>query len=362
MRRILVLTTAFLCTALGQAQDTSRSRISGMVYVDYFYNMNRDSALATLSDVANGGAKGLNGFQLRRIYFTYDRDLSPDFMFRFRLEADGSTAAPNGKLTTFLKDAFLRWKNVVPGSELYVGLQPTPAFEISESAWGYRSLEKTIMDLRGTVAPRDIGISIRSRFEKAGSLNYWFMFGNNSNNTAETDKYKRLYGNFQWILSSDFQVTAYGDYSMRSPVSNPNAPGSTMDNDVFVTGMFAGYGVVNDYMLGVEGFFQTTQNGLRKGSVAPFVLGTKYGLGVSVFAYAYVEDNVSFVGRYDFFDPNIDQSIKGDLRHYMVFGLSWKPDKNVAVTPNVLVESYEQTTSQTYVSSITGRVTFFVTY
>jgi len=361
MRQIFVLTAVLLSTALCEAQDTSKSRISGVVYVDYFYNMDRDTALSTLSDVANGGAKGFNGFQIRRVFFTYDRDLSADFMFRFRLEADGATVAPNGKMTVALKEVFLRWKNVLPGSELYVGLQPTPAFEASEAAWGHRFLEKTIMDLRGIVGPRDMGISLRSTFEKPGSFNYWLMYGNNSNNNPETDKYKRLYANLQWKATSEFQVVAYGDYAMRSSAANPNT-GAPMDNDVFVTGMFTGYGVANSYMLGVEGFFQTTQNGLKKGSVAPFVLGTRYGLGLSVFAYAYVEDNVSFVGRYDYFDPNIDQSVKGDLRHYMVFGLSWKPDKNVAVTPNVLVESYEQAASQTYVSSITGRVTFFVSY
>lgn len=323
--------------------------------------MDRDTSLSALSDVANGGAKGFNGFQIRRVFFTYDRDLSADFDFRFRLEADGASVTPNGKMTVVLKDVFLRWKNILPGSELYFGLQPTPAFEQSEAAWGNRFLEKTIMDLRGIVGPRDLGISLRSRFEKPGSFNYWLMYGNNSNNGLEADKYKRLYANMQWKATNEFQVVAYGDYAMRPSAVNPNT-GAPMDNDVFVTGMFTGYGVANSFMLGAEGFFQTTQNGLKKGSVAPFVLGTKYGLGFSLFAYAYVEDNVSFVGRYDYYDPNIDVSLKGDLRHYIVFGLSWKPDKNVAVTPNLLFESYEQTTAQTFVSSVTGRVTFSVTY
>ena len=356
---------AFLTASLftsSFAQDSSRTRISGVVFFDYFYNVSRDSLLGSLPDVATPGAKDFNGFQFRRVYFTYDHDLSANFMVRFRLEADGSTVTPNSKMTVALKDVYVRWKNVFPAADLYAGLQPTPAFEISENTWGYRSLEKTIMDLRGIVAPRDMGISLRSTYEKPGSINYWLMFGNNGNNVPETDKYKRLYANLQWIATSTFQVTAYGDYSMRQLAANPNSPGSTMNNDVFTTGGFAAYGVPNDYMLGVESFLQITQNGLRKGTASPFVIGPKYGLGISVFAYTYVEENVAFVGRYDYYDPNIDVDFKGDLRHYIVAGLSWKPEKNVAVTPNIQLESYENSASQSYTSSLTARLTFSYVY
>ena len=50
-----------------------------------------------------------------------------------------------------VKDAWLKWKNIFSGSDLIFGISPTPAFDVSEGAWGHRYLEKTIMDLDGIV-------------------------------------------------------------------------------------------------------------------------------------------------------------------------------------------------------------------
>ena len=114
---------------IGQEQPI---KISGYMFGDYFYNVARDTSLATQNNVVNGGAKDLNGFQFRRIYLSFDNQISTTYSVRLRLE--GTTGAP------VIKDAFLRWKNIFSGSDLFFGIQPTPAFEVSESYWGFRSL------------------------------------------------------------------------------------------------------------------------------------------------------------------------------------------------------------------------------
>ena len=84
------------------AQDDAGGKISGYMFGDYFYNAARDTSITSLPNVANGGAKDLRGFQLRRIYFTYDYDISEIFSTRFRLEADQSSNTGSNKILSFL--------------------------------------------------------------------------------------------------------------------------------------------------------------------------------------------------------------------------------------------------------------------
>lgn len=350
------------------AQDKPAGKISGYMFGDYFYNASRDTAISSLSNTANGGSKDFNGFQFRRIYLTYDHDISEAFMARFRFEADQAANTSDGKIGVFVKDAYLRWKNIFNGSELYFGIHPTPAFEISEGFWNYRSLEKTIMDLRGIVSSRDLAVALKGRFDSAGTVNYWFMVGNGSGNKPETDKYKRIYAHLHFKPTKSLQLTLYGDFKMQAPVSDPNStatPKGTISNDVFTTALFVGYGEKDQYALGIEAFLQMTQNGVRKGAAAPFEMKAKKGLGVSVFGYYNFDPTLAAVGRFDYFDPNTDGDFKGDARNFIIAGLSWKPDKNVSIMPNVVLETYEAIPAtgtapeKTFKASVTPRVTFF---
>ena len=158
MKKALSFLTVILFFAgFSFAQDSS-PKFSGLMFGDYFYNAgSHDSNL-----------KDLNGFQLRRIYLNTDYTISENFMTRFRFEAD-QTAASNtagGKLGVMVKDAWLGWKNIFTGSDLIFGLSPTPAFDVSEGAWGHRYLEKTIMDLNGAVPSRDLGIDLKGNLTR----------------------------------------------------------------------------------------------------------------------------------------------------------------------------------------------------
>ncbi len=144
------------------AQDKPAYKISGYMFGDYFYNVARDTAINSLSNTATGGAKDFNGFQFRRIYLTFDGDISPVLASRFRME--GTTGSP------FIKDAYIRWKNISGSSELVFGLQPMPAVEISENIWEYRSLEKSILDLHGIVSSRDLAVSLRGKVDAEGMI------------------------------------------------------------------------------------------------------------------------------------------------------------------------------------------------
>ncbi len=356
MRTRFFLIILFALPILAQAQDKPAYKFSGYMFDDYYYNVTRDANIATFLNVANGGAKDLNGFQLRRIYFTYDNEISPVFSTRFRLEA--TTGNP------FVKDAYLKWKNVFQGSDLYFGLQGTPAFEISEGVWGYRSVEKTILDLRGIVSSRDLAVGLRGKLDESAMVKYWVMFGNNSSTGAEADKYKRLYGHIQFSPTEKITATLYADYKMQAGVNDPKSttnPKATLGHNALTVAVFAGYTEKDKYRFGVEGFVQTTAHEYKDGSADSLV--AKNTIGVTLFGTYNLTEALTVLGRFDLFDPNTNSKSKYDARNYVVFGLDWKADKNVSIIPNILYETYDKVQSgagtRSVDASLTARITIY---
>ncbi len=363
MKRISLhlLALCFLLPAGVHAQG----KFSGHMFGDYYYNIQRDSSFGSLANAATeGGPKSYQAFQFRRIYFTYDNDISEKFTSRFRLEADQVARTSDSKTSVFVKDAYLRWKWIFTGSDLFFGIHPTPAFDVSEAAWGYRSLEKTIMDLRGVVSSRDLGVALKGKFDDAGKFNYWVMVANNSGNRAETDKYKRYYLLFHVKPVENLQFTVYGDYADRGNVTDPystSTPKQSVSNGTLTAGAFVGYGEKGRFNVGVEGFLQSRQNGFN--NAAARSLKDLNGIGVSVFGSVSVQSDLDIVARYDYYDPNTDSNVKGDARNFILGGVAWKPDKNVSIMPNLQVETYESAPNGRSIDpSVTGRLTFFYVF
>ena len=200
MQKYLLLLAVGLFLVTGSA--FSQMTFSGYMFGDYYYNVARDSSFnhkAPANSALNSAAPGpiaMQAFQFRRIYFTMDDNISEMFAARLRFEADQAanpgvtspnTATPpvsedalaSGKMAPFVKEAWLSWKNIFAGSNLTFGNQLTPGFAISEANWGFRFLEKTIMDQKGLVGAVDLGISLRGKLTSDGMFNYWLMIGNN---------------------------------------------------------------------------------------------------------------------------------------------------------------------------------------
>lgn len=363
MKRVLVFFVLFLCASSTVfAQDKNPAKFSGYMFGDYFYNVGRDTGISRISNKALSGAQDFNAFQFRRIYFTYDDEISSSFITRFRLEADQSANTSNGKIGVAVKDAYLNWKNVFSGSDLIFGIQPTPTFEVSEGAWGYRSLEKTIMDLRGIAPSRDLGIALHGRLDEKGDINYWVMIANGDGNSPATSKFHRYYAHIQVKPVTNFQITLYGDLKTQPDINDPAShasPPATLSNNVMTTAIFAGYNEKDNYSLGAEGFLQSTSHGMNNGGT----LQTKSAIGFSLFGSINLQKDVIAVARYDYFDPNTDSGSKGDSRNYVILGLTFKPDQRVSIIPNIQYEKYENpTTGPSLTPSLTARVTFYYVF
>jgi hypothetical protein len=349
---LLFIAAAFLCHNINYAQNEPSGRISGLVYADFFYNVQRDSGSASLPNRVSSGNEDHNGFEIRRMYLTYDHKISSRFNARVRLESDGITLTQNNRIGVFLKDAYLRWKDILPGQDLIFGIQPTPAFEISEGVYGFRSLEKTILDLRGVVSSRDFGISARGRITEG--LGYWVMLGNSSSNSPENDRYKRVYAHLNYVPFKNFVATIYSDLRFRQKTEDPLSPaGELLSNNVLTTALFFGYNNPEKYSLGVEGFYQNFNNEIY---VNQELLDRNAG-GLSLFGSLDLHEKLRFTARYDLYDPAINTDIIYDKRHFYIIGLSYKPDANVQIIPNVVIESYEQPENRSIESAITPRLT-----
>jgi hypothetical protein len=345
-------------TLSSQVVEQPAGKISGSFFVDYFYNVSRDDNFDALSNTALGGDEGVSGFQIRRIYLSYDYRFNSNLSTRLRFESDESNFTSNqagdkaNKFTMFIKDAFLDWR-YADGHKLVVGIQPTPAFGASESNWGNRYIEKTIMDLRKVVPSRDLALSLKGKIDADGMFKYWVMYGNNGAGSPEEDQYKRYFAHVEVLPLTNFNFTLYGDYQSRTSIDNAFAEGETLSNNILTSAIYAGYMVKDKFSAGAEVYFRTVQNGFR---MADDYTDSK-GFGLSVFGTYHFSQKINAFARFDNFEPNSHEDAINDKRQLIIGGLAYRPNSKLSISPNFLVETYEGSGADEADSSVTARLT-----
>jgi len=308
-------------------------KISGYIFGDYFYEFSNPNAA---TDDLNR-----NGFQFRRAYFTYDRNLSEKFSVRFRLEMNSPDLVSSqdfgtsSLLTPYIKHAYLRWNNFIPQCNLSFGLVGTPTWNISEEVWGYRSVEKTIMDVRKVTSSADLGLALDGKFTKSGVLNYSVLIANGSGTRSETDKNKRVFVNTPIKIQNTYFVVPYFDYEGGNDGRSKNT-----------LALFGGL-QKPDFHGGVEIYRRTSNKALANNQ-------DKTENGFSIFGAVKVAEKVKLLGRYDIYDPNTDLDDDGNT--FIIAGLDFAPEKNVNIIPNVKIESYQAAGKD---ANTIGEVTFF---
>src|SRR5690606_11234824 len=96
---------------------------------------------------------------------------------------------------------------------LTLGLGPTPVFGLTESFWGFRSLERTVVDMAGVVSSRDLGVRADGPLGSP-ALRYSLMVGNNSGVFPETaDEYKRAYGQIAYRPAGGLTLAVAGNWA-----------------------------------------------------------------------------------------------------------------------------------------------------
>ncbi len=354
MQKVILLLSVLSFTLYSQ-EDIGKGRLSGLIFGDYYYNLQRDPNAATLDNMALPGVEKMNAFQIRRIYLTYDHDISAEFSGRIRLEAENATTV-NNKFGVFLKEVNIRWSEIFPGSDLVLGLQPPPTYGISEAYWENRFLEKTQLDLRKISPSSDLGISLHGNLFGNGMLKYWLMFGNGNGNSPETDKHKRLYSHLQFSPGKNFTFTLAFDYVSRPKllIRTPGPYDLEYPNDDLNFTLFAGYREKQKVSAGIEAFYGIRQNGEQQRNLE----GHSYGAALSLFGTWHFSPKVAIAARYDYFDPLTSQS--GDNRSLYLVAVNWYPAAGVIFSPNIVIESFESLPNGTSIkTAITPRLTFY---
>lgn len=368
-------------------------RIWGYAFGDFYYKGHADSLNRGGNNQYTGIPKNRNAFQFRRIYLGYDYNISKKFSAELLLAAEdnfpafnspssSSTSGDellNNKLTFYIKLANIRWKNIWKGTDFVFGQQATPAFPLlTEKIWNYRSIERTIADIRRTPS-YDLGAGLQGVFDpKAKNFGYDILVANGTSAKPAATSFKWFYGDiYHWFFKKKIVVDLYADYQRlnRQPTWHHDRQ------------MWKGYVAYTTPALtiGVEGFINTLRNDTKAtfitsppGAFSADTINTK-AMGISFYIHGdIVKNKLRFFARFDTYNPNknIDNNTykgysgvsspsgynsgsyeaaytntggvssvtsTGDVtakEDFVTLGLDFTPVKNVHIMPNIWYNHY----------------------
>ncbi|MBN2029073.1 hypothetical protein JW824_02415 [bacterium] len=313
------------------------SIIKGLVFADYYYGIkNHDSSL-----------KNQNAFQFRRVYFTFENNITENVRIRFRIESKHPKFEQSGPINPFIKHAYLEWNGLISGHKLYLGIAETNAFKNAEDYWGYRSVEATIMDLNKISSSADMGMALKG--DVGRTVHHWLTVYNGTGyQNAEQDKYKKI-GYAVWFTPVDGLILeGYIDYEKQD---RDNAISSARDyfgaSSYRTLKGFFGYRT-SGFTVGAEWFRRTNkQSGSADAGGTSRTDVNKQGF--SFFGSCVTPiPKIKVFARYDLYDPNtkdnvwVSDSVNGvdDETSFVFGGIDFTPNENVHFMPNIIVQNY----------------------
>jgi len=351
---IIMIIIVWLVTAIGSSQSQVISTIKGLVFADYYYNLNNH----------NSAEENQNAFQFRRIYFTFENNISQNIKIRFRLEAKHEPFGSSSKLHPFVKHAYLEWANLIPHHKLYFGIAETNAFKNAERYWGYRSIEKTILDLNKLNSSADMGIALKG--DLGTVAHHWLTIHNGTGyGSSEVDKYKKI-GYALWLTPvNGLLLEGYFEYEKQDPKTGSLKPARDYfhSSGYYMMKGFLGYSSPG-ITVGAEAFIRTNQESGSTDSEGRSRIDVKHH-GFSIFgSWITPIPKIKIFGRYDYYDPNIDDKVYvdrstngiDDEHTLFIGGLDFSPKENVHIMPNIMISHYTQSGKD---SDVTARITLY---
>lgn len=313
-----------LLVSTATATVAADGKLKGFMFGDYYAVLSADN------DDADRPPEKRNALQLRRIYLTYDRSIDDTFSIRYRLEAKDAGFDSESKMEPFVKHAYLKWKKGLAGADLYLGLSSTPTFSIADKAWGYRPVEKTLLDLNKIGSSSDLGVALKGQ---SGKLGYHLMVGNGPGQKSENDNGKKLYGSISMKAAAGITVEGYADFNMLPADQNQQT----------IKGLVAVK--KESFRGGIEGVSRTN----KKGAAGDDETIT----GLSAFGTLLLSDSLKGFGRLD--RVSNDATDTTDL--LVIAGLDHSPSENIHLMPNLYIQMPDGPEP-----NIQARLTFFYKY
>jgi hypothetical protein len=338
-------------------------------FADYYYQLASDTAALGSKGYYEPNARFAQAFDIRRVYLGYDYNFTKNIAAQLLLSHENGSPS-NGDVVIdqnrglYIKAANVRFKNAVPMSTLIIGQQGTAAFALTEQVWGYRSVEKTMMDFRGMAQSNDLGIQLTGNIDNEKMIGYSAMISNGNGAKAENDKYKKFAGEVNAnLMENKIILEAYADYTDLAPTKD--SLGSHDRSNATIKGM-AAY-MSDPITIGAEYALQT-----MSGQSRYVAYGDAAQSGLSVFARGYIlPKQLNWFARFDMFDPdtkavqtNIVTRTASSVREsFITAGIDWIPDAaaNVHIMPNFWMNRFsdKSAAARGYEAVTVGRLTFF---
>lgn len=356
---ILIIFSCF--TSVVQAQDSTTTKeefkpsgtIWGYTFGDYAFKLRADSAKRGNSQYS-GLPKNYNSFNFRRIYIGYDYQFTSDISSQIILAHESTVEAnenntnvlPDNNRGVFIKAMNLQFKNIIPRASIVAGQQSTPTFSrLSESYWSYRSIEKTVADMRGISSSTDLGVGVFGKIGKEENVGYDILIGNSNGAKLENNKFKKIYTSL-YVFLLDKKVVVQGNFEHDRKALDP------VRKDITNFKFFVGYKTPKT-SIGLEAFrqVQTNQSAFLQG-ITPStdtVYADAQAEGISLFANQQISgERFRVFARVDFYNPdaayrsnrNYLSGYKTDKEYFATLGLDYSPYKNIHIIPNIWYNQY----------------------
>jgi hypothetical protein len=352
---ILILFTCLV--SFVHAQDSTNTKdefkpsgkVWGYTFGDYAFKLHADSAKRGNGQYS-GLPKNYSSFNFRRIYLGYDYQFTPDISSQiilahesnFEANENSTNVLLDNNRAVFIKAMNIRFKNIIPRASIIAGQQSTPTFStLSESYWDYRSVEKTIADMRGISSSTDLGVGVFGKIGQAENVGYDVLIGNSNGAKPENNRFKKIYTSL-YVYFLDKKLVLQGNFEYDRKKLSPR------QNDLTTFKIFAGY-KTSSTTIGLEAFrqLQTNQSALLN------VMDTSYAdaksEGISLFANHQISgEKFRIFGRFDLFNPDADylssrnylNGYNTNKEYFATFGLDYSPYKNIHIIPNVWYNYY----------------------
>ncbi len=314
---LVLLLTSGIINALEISSDW---KISGYVISD-FYHITKSESNADANYKPKEfrqvypAIEGNTGFQIRRIYLTFDNQIADNVSARIRFEM-GNKFFAQSKMEPVVKDAYLRWK-INNNHVLYYGIQGSVVFGLIEKFWGYRNMQKTASDYFSIRSSRDFGIGIKGKI--AGKIGYHVIGGNGeSNNSEKTGTMTKLYAAaFDYSPIKNLTIQVYGDALMNED----------SDNEI-TTQVFAGY--KSDLFRAGFQFTHQSDVLLKSGQIGTVDL-------IAIPVVVKINDKINVMAQ--FAKYTISEVIDYD-QMFAIAGIDFQPMKNICLMPNIEMVQY----------------------
>lgn len=395
-KQLLFIVAFSLLTIASQAQylwnnDSSfkagranSGRLWGYMFGDYYAKAHSDSLNRGNANQYTGIPTSRTAFQFRRIYLGYDYNITDKFSAELLLAAEDNFPANNppgsavtgdqtvnNKYTFYIKLANIRWKNIWKGTDLVVGQQATPAFPLlSERIWAYRSIERTIADIRRTPS-YDFGAGLQGTFDpQTKNFGYNLLVANGSSAKPESDLFKWFYGDvYAMFFDKKLVIDLYGDYERLGWVAeNGDVPYGHVSRQM--TKAYIAYNTPA-LTIGAEGFINHLDHAVAatNKSDGKTTYLSPNAEGISLYVHGdIVKNSLRFFARWDGFNPNnkVDNSLYSGYKagtatvgnyvdgtpvgtlnditykqQFITAGLDFTPAKNVHFMPNIWYNHYK---------------------